>query len=289
MKPAHLLTALLICSPAATAAQTPPTPVPPASPAPPALPALPPLPPTIDPFALEDAVRASRDAMRSVDVDVQALEEEALRNIDVDAIREQAERMQQDAERQARDLEQQAREMARQSADGRNFVFQMRNPAGPFNAIRGEEGQYNSGLSALQRRQYDQAITQFDQVIGQKGAHADGALYWKAYAQYKLRRTSDALATIAELRQQHAQSRYLSDARVLEADARKASGQPLDANAATTTRSSCSRSRASRTRIRKAPCRSWTACSRPPTPCRSRSARCSCWGRTISRPRTSCS
>jgi HEAT repeat protein len=63
-------------------------------------------------------------------------------------------------------------------------------------------------------------------VIGQKGAHADGASYWKAYAQYKLGNSQDALATIAELRRSYPQSGYLADSRVLEADVRKTSGKP---------------------------------------------------------------
>jgi HEAT repeat protein len=71
----------------------------------------------------------------------------------------------------------------------------------------------------------------FDQVIAQKGAHAEGALYWKAYSLYKLGRTEDAVAAIAELRRTFAQSRYLNDARVLEADARQSSGKPLTGEA----------------------------------------------------------
>ncbi len=120
--------------------------------------------------------------------------------------------------------------MAERSADFQNFAFQMR---GPTVIVRGraQDDLYNSGLSFLQRRQYDQAVTRLDQVIAQKGTHADGALYWKAYAEYKLGRTADALAALNELRQQYGQSRYLSDARVLEADVRKSSGQPLNANA----------------------------------------------------------
>ena len=229
MKPAHALIALLLCAPVATMAQTPPPaparPPAPAIPAAPVVPVIPPVPPQplmIDPFDVEEAMRAARDAVRDLDID--AIEQQALGKLDLDAMKEQVERMKEDAKDQAR-------EMAERSADFENFAFQMR--GGPTVIMRGraQDDLYNSGLSFLQRRQYDQAVTRFDQVIAQKGPHADGALYWKAYAQYKLGRTTDALAALNELRQQYGQSRYLSDARVLEADVRKSSGQPLNANA----------------------------------------------------------
>ena len=50
----------------------------------------------------------------------------------------------------------------------------------------------------------------------QKGPRTDGALYWKAYAQFKLGRRDEALATIAQLRKDYPQSRYLNDAKALE-------------------------------------------------------------------------
>ncbi len=101
---------------------------------------------------------------------------------------------------------------------------------GPFIAPRGgdERGLYNNGLNALQRREYDRAIEQFDRVISQKGAHADAATYWKAFSQARLVRTEDALATLTALRRDYPQSRYLSEAKVLEADVRRLAGQRVD-------------------------------------------------------------
>lgn len=94
---------------------------------------------------------------------------------------------------------------------------------------RGDSGDYHNGLSHLNRRSYEQAIARFDRAIAQKGTHIDGALYWKAFAQYKLGRIDEALATLAELRRAHAKSRYLADAKVLEAEARGMSGRTLTA------------------------------------------------------------
>jgi HEAT repeat protein/TolA-binding protein len=89
-------------------------------------------------------------------------------------------------------------------------------------------GDYSAGRDLLYRRQYEQAIVRFDKVIAQKGANVDGALYWKAYAQFKLGKTDESLATIATLRKDHGQSRYLQDAKALEADARKMAGKPVN-------------------------------------------------------------
>jgi hypothetical protein len=89
-------------------------------------------------------------------------------------------------------------------------------------------GLYNNGLSALQRRQYDRAITFFDRVVTAKGPYADAATYWKAFSQARLVRTDDALATLAALRRDYPQSRYLGEASVLEADVRRLAGQQID-------------------------------------------------------------
>ena len=104
-------------------------------------------------------------------------------------------------------------------------------PQGPV-IVRGrdgdERGMYNNGLNALQNRQYDRAITQFDRVILVKGTYADAATYWKAFSQARLVRTDDALATITALRRDYPQSRYLPEAKVLEADVRRLAGQRID-------------------------------------------------------------
>jgi tetratricopeptide repeat protein len=101
---------------------------------------------------------------------------------------------------------------------------------GQQSALRYASGRdaYTSGLSLLASRKYDEAIAQFDRVVAQKGTSADGALYWKAYAQFKLGKTDDAVATIGALRKDFGQSRYQGDAKVLEADARRRAGQPVN-------------------------------------------------------------
>jgi HEAT repeat protein len=117
-------------------------------------------------------------------------------------------------------------ERAREARTVRTFDFDFGFRGLPQSPDRSD---YSSGLSYLQRRNYEQAIARFDRAIARAGSHTDGALYWKAFAEYKLGRTDDALATIATLRQNHAQSRYLGDAKMLEADVRQLAGQRLSA------------------------------------------------------------
>jgi len=79
-----------------------------------------------------------------------------------------------------------------------------------------ENSYYEMGRSALDRRNWAEAINRFEQVIQTKGDRTDAALYWKAYAQSKNAQRSEALATIAVLLRDHLQSRYLNDAKALE-------------------------------------------------------------------------
>jgi HEAT repeat protein/TolA-binding protein len=257
MKRVCVFVALLMCSPLAAAAQMPP--VPPAPPAPPApvvapVPPVPPVPPRVvvppvvetmamidslgilDPMEIQDAVDASRKMIEDLDLNlnVDGMNDMALK-FQSDSMKEQSDALKERLKEQSEAIKERAKEAAKAAADRavqmRDFTFQMRGPGPIVMGRDSSDGVYNSGLNDMNRRQYDQAIVRFDQAIAQKGAHTDGALYWKAYAQYKLGKSDDALATLNELRRSYAQSRYLSDSRVLEADVRKSSGKPLTGDA----------------------------------------------------------
>jgi HEAT repeat protein len=205
----------LILLPVAAGAQTtvPPVPPPPrpaqAPPVPPTPVIVPPVivPPVIDRMALEDAMRAAREAQQ---MDVEALREQALETagamdlgvVTADEVRAEMER-------------------AQEVTQDQRFAF-------AYDLQQRGGGTYSGALSLLQQRQYDRAITSFDRVIAAKDSHSDGALYWKAFAQFKLGKADEALATIAQLRKDFPQSRYLGDAKVLEADVRKSAGQPVN-------------------------------------------------------------
>jgi HEAT repeat protein len=94
------------------------------------------------------------------------------------------------------------------------------------------EAAYNRAMRSLDQRKYDEAVAQFKNVAEEGAARADAALYWMAYSQNKLGRRDEALATLESLKQKYASSRWLNDAKVLEAEVRQASGQPVSPDSA---------------------------------------------------------
>ena len=119
----------------------------------------------------------------------------------------------QDAARSARDAARRAR--GAQWQDGR------------------EERYYRQGKSELDRKEYDRAMASFNRVIEAKGSRADGALYWRAYAQNKLGQREAALASLADLQSGFANSPWLDDAKALQVEIRQQSGQPVSPESAT--------------------------------------------------------
>jgi len=91
---------------------------------------------------------------------------------------------------------------------------------------------YSAGQSALDSRHWEDAINYFSQVVSRGTTKVDGALYWKAYAQAKLGRKDDALATIAELRKSYASSKWVDEAKALEVEANQGM-KPMSAEAET--------------------------------------------------------
>jgi hypothetical protein len=94
------------------------------------------------------------------------------------------------------------------------------------------DAEYRQALDLVQARRYDQAIRVFDRIVEAKLDRSDAALYWKTFSQFRLGQGDQALATIAALRRDHPASRYLADAKVLEADVRRLAGRPVSPDAA---------------------------------------------------------
>ena len=90
-----------------------------------------------------------------------------------------------------------------------------------------EQELYEEGTDAIDESHWQQAVDKFDQVIQMHGKRADAALYWKAWAQNKLGRRPDALATLADLKRTAPQSRWTNDAKALEIEIRQQSSQPV--------------------------------------------------------------
>jgi tetratricopeptide (TPR) repeat protein len=97
----------------------------------------------------------------------------------------------------------------------------------------GSSENYSRGKSYLDRKEYDRAIDEFGRVIDSKASRADGAYYWRAYAQNKLGHRDEALASLNELEKSYPASRWLDDAKALQVEIRSQSGRPVSPESAT--------------------------------------------------------
>jgi HEAT repeat protein len=88
---------------------------------------------------------------------------------------------------------------------------------------------YQRGLSDLDAHQWEQAVSDFSAVAMRKTAGvSDAAIYWKAYAENKLGRRANALASLAVLQQAYPASRWVKDAKALAVEVRAQSGNPVN-------------------------------------------------------------
>jgi len=208
-------------------AQTPaPQPAPLPQPAQPRVEApLPPMPPMPDvaPLPPMDLVAPM---VADVQVDVQTLTDDARAWAEEqrDQAREQAEL----ARETAREISEQARAEARADAKGLAAAMaqdaQAWSKSFSFHTGRSEDGLYDSGQRALDSQHYDEALTDFKEVVNRAGNHAEGALYWEAYTLNKMARRDEASAAIATLRKNYPNSRWLEDAKALEVQVKQAAG-----------------------------------------------------------------
>lgn len=89
---------------------------------------------------------------------------------------------------------------------------------------------YRDGQTALDNLQWQKAVGSFE-GLSAGSAQAGGAMYWKAFALYKLGRGEEALAAVAELRKSFPESGWLTDAETLAAAVSR--NAPADAPPAT--------------------------------------------------------
>jgi tetratricopeptide (TPR) repeat protein len=90
-----------------------------------------------------------------------------------------------------------------------------------------EQFNYQRGLAELDAGKWQAAVDAFNRVIKAGGAKADGATYWKAYAQNRLGQRSEALATLDALLKKSPNSRWAGDAKALQLEVRQAVGRPV--------------------------------------------------------------
>ena len=92
---------------------------------------------------------------------------------------------------------------------------------------------YRKGQAYLDKHDYSNAIEAFNEAIEEKSPRTEGALYWRAYAENKLGKRTEALATLAELKKTYPSGRWLEDAKALELEVHQASGAPVSPEGAT--------------------------------------------------------
>jgi hypothetical protein len=83
------------------------------------------------------------------------------------------------------------------------------------------------GKRAIDQGRWADAEKIFTQVAAQHSEHADGALYWKAYAEFELGQSKPSENTCAELRSNFPKSRWVEDCGALEVEIRARTGKPV--------------------------------------------------------------
>jgi hypothetical protein len=91
-----------------------------------------------------------------------------------------------------------------------------------------DRGLYTDGMRAVTDARWLDAEAIFTLVVAQHGEHAEGALYWKAYAQNKLGHGNAALATCAELRRDFSASNWVHECGALEIEIQAKAGKPVE-------------------------------------------------------------
>ncbi|WP_263351138.1 VWA domain-containing protein [Acidicapsa acidisoli] len=91
-----------------------------------------------------------------------------------------------------------------------------------------DESFYGRGTQAIQEGRWADAEAIFDKIAQRPGEHAEGALYWKAYAQSKGGKSEVALKTCEQLRKGYPKSKWIDDCDAMEIEIRSRSGQPVD-------------------------------------------------------------
>ena len=105
---------------------------------------------------------------------------------------------------------------------GKSMAMQARNI---YTGPRGsDDSMYQNGLRAIDNHQYDQALSEFNNVVARAGVRSEGALYWKAYVLNKLGRAADAQGALDTLRKTYSGSRWLDDAKALELEVKQSKG-----------------------------------------------------------------
>jgi len=94
-------------------------------------------------------------------------------------------------------------------------------------AEAGDANLYADGTRAINESRWSDAAGLFQRVAQMHGEHAEGALYWEAYAENKGGQPGNALHLCGELRAKYPKSRWLNECGALEIEIRGKSGNPV--------------------------------------------------------------
>ena len=101
-------------------------------------------------------------------------------------------------------------------------------PVSQAGSTANDTGLYNDGMRAINETHWVDAESIFTTVAGQHGDHAEGALYWKAYAEKMQGHTKAALATCGDLNHAFPASSWNHDCTALAIEMGAESSNPLD-------------------------------------------------------------
>ena len=158
------------------------------------------------------SVRAGQAAAKGATQPAQAVDK--VDDDDTDQAQKQEEAKERERERQEQEREkiqeQQEREQERQERELERAVRV-----------------YEKATRALDKRQYEDAVKLFDELIKKGGDRVEGAYYWKAYGEFKHGQFKEALATYESFVKGFPQSRWLNDAKQLAVEIQQAEGRPV--------------------------------------------------------------
>ena len=84
------------------------------------------------------------------------------------------------------------------------------------NAGSEQSAAYREGQRALEKENWEAASRAFAKIASGKSSETDAAMYWKAYADWKLQRKKDAVEGLRRLLSSYPQSAWADDAKALE-------------------------------------------------------------------------
>src|SRR3954470_10129904 len=90
---------------------------------------------------------------------------------------------------------------------------------------------YAEGTRAINEGRWSDAAELFTRAASQRGDRAEGALYWKAYAENKEGQSARALETCAQFHRTYPNSRWSNECGALEIEIRGKSGHPMQPQA----------------------------------------------------------